>query len=66
MKTIKRMSQLLNEQKRLHRRAEELEKDIRDDWRSIRRHFEPAGLAREALSSAVSVISRKWLHTGKS
>jgi hypothetical protein len=66
MKTIKRMSHLRNEKKRLHRRADDLERDLREDWRSIRRHFEPAGLAREALSSAVSLIGRKWFPVGKS
>jgi hypothetical protein len=66
MRTIKRMSHLRSEQKRLRRQAADLEKELRGDWRSIRRHFEPAGLAREALSSAVSLIGRKWFPAGKS
>jgi len=61
MRKIKRLSHLYKEQLRLHRRREEMEKTMRHDWQSLCRGFQPATLAREALTSATTWIGKKIL-----
>ncbi|HTR28253.1 MAG TPA: hypothetical protein VMH27_03225 [Puia sp.] len=61
MRTIKRLSHLRKEQRRLRERRAELERNIRSDWMLIRRTLEPAGLAREALHSASAWVGKQLL-----
>lgn len=61
MRKIKRISHLRQEQKRLHRREEELAKILREDWKDIRKNWQPGDLAQEALSSAGGWIGRTLL-----
>ncbi|MDR3716408.1 MAG: hypothetical protein P4L51_26685 [Puia sp.] len=61
MRKIKRITHLRSEKKRLRQQQTELEKQIRNDWRTLRHTFEPAGLAREALSSCTEWVTRKLL-----
>lgn len=61
MRKIKRIPHLRFEQLRLRQRETELEKAIREDWKTIRHTLQPAGLAQEALSSCMARIGRKLL-----
>jgi len=61
MRKIKRISHLYKEQLHLRRQREEMEKTMRHDWQSLCRDFQPAMLAKEALSSATAWIGKKLL-----
>ena len=63
MRTIKRLSHLRKERRRLRERRAELERNIRSDWMLIRKTLEPAGLAKDALHSASAWVG-KQLFTG--
>lgn len=59
MKRIKNTEQLRSEQLRLLRERTRLEGDIREDWRGLRRAFDPAEYGREALVSGLSWLGRR-------
>ncbi len=61
MRKIKRISHLRQEQKRLHRREEELAKILHQDWKAIQKNWQPGDFARETLSSAGGWIGRTLL-----
>ncbi|HTI10561.1 MAG TPA: hypothetical protein VL832_18460 [Puia sp.] len=61
MRKIKRITHLRQEQKRLHRREEELAKILHEDWKAIRKDWQPGNLAQEVLSSAGGWIGRTLL-----
>lgn len=61
MRTIKRLSHLRKEERRLRERRAELERNIRSDWMLIRKTLEPAGLAKEALHSASAWVGKQLI-----
>jgi len=61
MRQIKRLSHLYKEQLRLRRRREEMEHTLRRDWQSLTNGFQPATLAREALTSCSVWLGKKIL-----
>jgi len=54
MKKIKHISQLYTEQLRLRQHEEDLEKDIRKDWKEVKESILPKNLGRKILSVYVS------------
>jgi len=61
MRKIKRLSHIYKEQLRLQRQREDMEKTLRHDWQSLARGFQPATLAKEALSSCTNWLGKKIL-----
>ncbi len=59
MRKIKRLSHLYKEQLRLRRQREEMERTLRHDWQSLTSGFQPATLAKEALSSCSTWLGKK-------
>ena len=54
MKRIKNISQLYSEQLRLQKQEDNLEKNIRKDWREVKESMRPKNLGKEILSDFIN------------
>jgi hypothetical protein len=54
MNKIKHISQLYSEQLRLQKHEEDLEKNIRKDWKEVKESMHPKNLGKEILSACIN------------